>query len=150
MSPTVDSSPMRSPREPRSILGRRRASIVAAMFGVVLALGILAPGCLSPTLPLPPPEEPETVHAESATSWQIVGTCIEGAEVTLLNERTGRGVVVIDLDNLGLYSATLEGEPCDVVLLSQSVGTEDSDNTRFVLEEISDGEPVGPGSCTTP
>lgn len=104
-------------------------------------------GCLSPTLPLPPPGEPDGIGANEDGTWQIAGTCIEGAEVVVLNEATGRGAVVVDLDRNGRYVAVIEGDACDVILVSQSIGDEASGEARAVLQEVENGAEVDPDAC---
>jgi len=51
--------------------------------------------CLSPTLPLPPPEPPRTqLSADRTTVTLDGGGAIPGAFVTVFNVELGRGVVV--------------------------------------------------------
>jgi len=104
-------------------------------------------GCLSPTLPLPPPEEPDGIFAAGDGAWELRGSCLEGAEVIVMNEATGRGEVYIDLELTGRYAVVLEGEPCDVAIISQSRGEEQSGETRVVLQEVEAGVPVDPDAC---
>src|SRR5688572_7660922 len=92
------------------------------------ALGIAA--CLSPTLPLPPPEEPSSMLPGADGTWTVAGTCLSGAEVVVVNEATGRGEVYVDRERVGHYTVTLEAEACDVVVISQAVGDEGSGETR--------------------
>ncbi len=103
--------------------------------------------CLSPTLPLPPPEEPDGIHAAADGTWELRGSCLEGAEVVVLNESTGRGEIYIDLNLSGRYAVVLEGEPCDVAIISQSRGEEQSGETRVVLQEVEAGLVVDPDAC---
>lgn len=112
----------------------------------VLALGFA--GCLSPTLPLPPPEEPSTISALSDGRWELDGDCLDGAEVIAINEETGRGVVFVDRENTGRYSLVIEGEPCDVIILSQVVSDEASGEVRAVLREVESGLDVDPEACS--
>jgi hypothetical protein len=112
----------------------------------VATLG-LAASCLSPTLPLPPPEEPSSITPAADGVWEVRGTCLEGAEVVVVNEATGRGAVYIDRESVGRWSVTIEGAACDVVLASQSLGDDDSGSVRFVLRETVDGLPVDPAAC---
>lgn len=114
---------------------------------VAAAIAAGAGACLSPTLPLPPPEEPSLVSAGTDGTWQVGGTCLSGAQVVVVNQATGRGEVYVDRDSVGRYSVTIEGQACDVIVLSQRLGDESSGETRFVLEETVDGIPVDPSSC---
>ena len=114
----------------------------------VAALVAAAGACLSPTLPLPPPEEPSLVGESAAGIWQVAGSCLEGAQVLVLNESTGRGAVYVDRASAGHYTVEIEGTACDVVVVSQTLGDESSGGTRFVLQKTQDGLPVDPTACT--
>lgn len=110
-----------------------------------VALVVLT-ACLSPTLPLPPPAEPDTIQRDGE-EWTLVGECVEGAEVVGYNEGTGRGSVYIDQSNAGIYSLTVEGEPCDVIVIRQVHGEEASGETRVILTVTEDGVAVDPSEC---
>jgi hypothetical protein len=125
---------------------RRAALRLAAALGVSLLAGA---ACLSPTLPLPPPEEPGTIRPSSDHDgfWVISGDCYAGALVTVFNDRTRKGAVVEDTDQDGRYSVEIEADLCDLILLSQEVVTEDngletSGQTGFVMEERESGTVV--------
>ncbi|AKT41049.1 hypothetical protein [Chondromyces crocatus] len=114
----------------------------AAFRLVALAVSLLAgAACLSPTLPLPPPEAPDTIRlsADNPDMWVISGSCYPGAMVTLFNDRTRQGVVIEDTDRNGRFSVTIAAERCDLVLISQEVvtdqGIESSPHNSFVIEE---------------
>ncbi len=112
-------------------------------------LVVLGGACLSPTLPLPPPEEPYAISASPAGDvWEVRGSCLEGAQVVLLNEATGRGVVYVDREAAGSYVVSVEGAACDVVLVSQTVGDEGSGETRFVLRPRQNGVDSDPSLCS--
>jgi len=125
---------------------RRAALRLAAVLAAALLAGA---GCLSPTLPLPPPDEPGTVRpsTETAGVWEISGDCYEGALVTVFNDRTRKGAVVEDSDRNGRYTVEIEAELCDLILISQEVVTEDSGletsgTNSFVIEERVSGTVV--------
>lgn len=112
-----------------------------------LALGA-ASACLSPTLPLPPPEEPDTIfQGEQEGHWILIGECVEGAEVIVLNQRTGRGAVFLDLANNGVYSVDIVGVECDVVTITQSLGAEPENRTSTLLRAVEDGLEEDPDAC---
>jgi hypothetical protein len=118
---------------------RRPLSILAA-----LAVLATTASCLSPTLPLPPPDQPETISEDSTGLWQISGTCIAGALVTVFDTVSHRGIVVQDVAQVGSYHVALPGQACDFVWVMQE--TEDGDvsaQTGFVLQSTLNGEPVG-------
>jgi hypothetical protein len=132
----------------------RSLLLSGSMFGRALryaagaGFAAAALACLSPTLPLPPPSEPETISADaSLTLWTVRGACAPGAEIVVLNEATGRGAAFEDRDGRGRYSVELEGSRCDVVTVRQGLGTEVSAETGFVLQETTASTPDDPTAC---
>ena len=118
----------------------------------VLALAALstlaASSCLSPTLPLPPPEVPSSITAGADPgTWDVSGDCDYGALVTVFNETTGRGVVVEDRARVGVYRVTLEGAKCDAAWVRQEVGGEESTSQTFVLAPYDASAPPGAPAC---
>lgn len=120
---------------------------VGVLFIALLAL--FAPACLSPTLPLPPPEMPSSMHPSSTGQglWTIAGDCDPGALVTVFNERTGQGAVVEDREKTGRYSVLIRAEVCDLAWVKQELGQDVSLRTTFEIEERSINVPVGPSVC---
>src|SRR5687767_10771882 len=116
----------------------RRAALHLAL---ALAISLLAgAACLSPTLPLPPPEPDDTMRpsADQEGVWQISGNCTPGARVSVCNERTHRGVIEDDTDETGRYHLEIGAELCDVLLVWQELegnGDEESAAQSFVVEE---------------
>ncbi|WP_437787118.1 hypothetical protein [Sorangium sp. So ce1097] len=117
---------------------RRRAAL---RFAFALATSLLAgAACLSPTLPLPPPEPADTMRPSDAEGkWLISGNCTPGARVSVFNERTQRGVIEDDVDGNGRYHVEIEAELCDTLLVWQELqegsDAQDSEAQRFVVEE---------------
>lgn len=109
----------------------------------------MAASCLSPTLPLPPPDAPEGISGPSSAGlWQISGNCVVGAIVTVFNTKTGRGEVAEDLANAGTYSVTIAGSACDLVWVDQeTTGGDASASTTFTLQSVASGQAVDPGAC---
>jgi len=122
---------------------RRRAFLLVA---ALAALATTAAACLSPTLPLPPPE-PESVASVSGGQWQISGNCIPGAEVIVLDVKSGVGVVVEDLQHTGVFSVKLTGSACDPVSITQDSGGADSAEASVLLQPYQNGFPVDPSAC---
>lgn len=124
-------------------MGRR--SLLRIFAAVLVAL----PGCLSPTLPLPPPEVPDSIgpQATNPRMWTVSGPCLEGALVVVFNERTGEGAVVEDRDRDGRYEAEIEADPCDLAWVSQALGEDESARTTFVVQERTPSGPVDPLAC---
>src|SRR5262245_11247327 len=54
----------------------------------LLAAGLIAVGCYSPTLPLPPPGKPEITSVEGTDRYRLVGEVEPHGEVTARNRRT--------------------------------------------------------------
>jgi hypothetical protein len=128
----------------------RRRGLQVALTTVILALlAIFAPGCLSPTLPLPPPVEPDSIHPSQTAPgyWTISGECDPGALITVFNEKTGKGAVVEDRERTGRYSVLLQADLCDLAWVKQEAGEETSARTTFVIEERSINGPGDPGAC---
>jgi len=125
------------------VMGRR--SLLRLFAAVLVAL----PGCLSPTLPLPPPEIPDTLAPEATSpgTWTISGPCLEGAIVVVFNERTGMGAVVEDRDRDGRYEVSIEAELCDLAWVSQALGEDESARTTFVVQDRTPSGPTDPSAC---
>ncbi len=74
-----------------------------------------------------------------------------GATVAVvIDVTTGRGVLVEDRNNLGLYQVSLPGKACDVVTVSQSTtesAEDESTPTEFVLEAFANGMATDPNAC---
>lgn len=126
-----------------ALASMRRASL---FFAALVVLATTA-SCLSPTLPLPPPEQPDFVSQDSTGLWQIAGNCDRGALVTVFDTATGRGVVVEDVARSGTYHVAIAGKVCDTVWVSQqTLEGGESPVTAFVLEEWNQG-PIGTSPC---
>src|SRR4051794_21278374 len=83
------------PRPRRMLPLRLRLGLVA-----LLALAGSA-SCLSPTLPLPPPDV-DSVHAsDTPGTWTITGTCEPGALVLVKDTATGLAFGVEDRARVG-------------------------------------------------
>ncbi len=105
-------------------------------------------GCVSPTLPLPPPDAPSGFVVQTATGeWTVTGSCLQGALVTVFNEETGQGSVVEDRDHDGLYEVKIKAQRCDAGWVQQALGQDVSAPTTFVFMEKVNGLPVDPSAC---
>jgi hypothetical protein len=113
-----------------------------------LALAALAVGCLSPTLPLPPPDAPETIRSVGTDRWGIGGTCVEGAEVVVLDQVTGRGSVYVDLERTGRYYVEIDAKTCDLATVAQTAHGQSSATTSFTVAPVEPGLP--PSSTCSP
>ena len=116
---------------------RRSLVLHAAM-----AVGLVA--CLSPTLPLPPPEAPDSVGlGEEEGVFHVRGSCTPGALVLVQNLRSGLIWGIEDKDADGRYSIRVEGKTCDPAQVRETIGSDTSDATFFILEVFSNGTPDG-------
>jgi hypothetical protein len=123
----------------------RRVLLAVALLGVLAAT---APSCLSPTLPLPPPDHPDAISQDSTGLWQVSGHCDVGATVLVSNARTGFGVSMQDLGNHGTYHLALPGQPCDLARVQELLADgEWTQATGFLLQDYNNGAPVDPSSC---
>jgi hypothetical protein len=116
--------------------------VLTLLLGVWLTLG--ASSCLSPAIPLPPPEL-NSVHEAGDGAWTISGTCSPGARVTVIDDRSGRGVVIEDRRMRGTFVVTLFARACDTATIIQELDDETSE-TGFVIQEHTFGSPTG-GRC---
>ena len=102
-------------------------------FALAAASALLVASCLSPTLPLPPPDV-ESIQQTGATQWTISGPCLPGAIVSVFNDTRNKGVLVEDTTRLGKFVVILDADECDVGWVSQVVGAETSAQAPFVVE----------------
>ncbi|MSP26386.1 MAG: hypothetical protein EXR75_14785 [Myxococcales bacterium] len=116
---------------------------------VALASSMLAmASCVSPTLPLPPPDAPAEVSPSAEPGhWDVRGTCHAGAVVLVQNIATGVIVGVEDGNHDGRYFVQLEAEECDVGEVTELIETTVSEGTYFLISETSNGL-VATDTCT--
>jgi len=121
-----------------------RASAALSVAGCVSALGIGA--CLSPTLPLPPPNDPTNLLvSDDRTSITMDGSgAIPGALVFILNEDVGHGEFTV-AGVRGDYHLTvpldLSRYDRNLFLIWQHSGSRDSETHEFYAPPR-----YGPGS----
>jgi hypothetical protein len=115
-------------------------------FALAAASALLGASCLSPTLPLPPPDV-ETIQQAGPTQWTIAGPCLPGAIVSVFNDTRNEGVLVEDTARLGKFVVTLDADECDVGWVSQVLGTEASAQTPFVVEAQSINDTGASSAC---
>jgi hypothetical protein len=120
----------------------------------LLAL-VVVTGCLSPTLPLPPPEAPLTITESSTTdadgvsTWLVRGTCSPGAIVLVENLDTGRIQGIEDDDGDGRYTLALDAKRCARAEVWQLFDDIQSTRTGFLVAPTTNGT-LEPGACVTP
>jgi hypothetical protein len=110
------------------------------------AFALLGASCLSPTLPLPPPDV-ESVQSAGAKQWTIAGSCIPGAVVSVFNDTQDQGVLVEDTTFSGRFVVELTADLCDSGWVSQVSKTETSVEVPFVVEPQSANDTSAPAAC---
>lgn len=122
-----------------------RRALLPALALAVLAVAPTA--CLSPTLPLPPPEVESISQASTAGEWEVAGDCTAGAIVTVLDEVTGEGVSLQTKPETGLFVVDVAGAQCDAIQVWEESDGELSSANTYVLQATMDGNPVNPTLC---
>lgn len=87
-------------------------------------------GCLSPTLPLPPPSKPVVDGPDSQGNVTLSGNVPATATAYALNNRTGEGVFHVTGED-GAYVLVLPAQRGDELSLWYSLGTDDSPSIVF-------------------
>jgi hypothetical protein len=106
----------------------RRRWLIALAACVSCAVG----GCLSPTLPLPPPSPPEVTETDTEGVYRVTGFVKPNARAEAWNLSS-------DLfwgqqtRSDGAYDFLVEGQPGDPMVLFYVIGTDQSDTQDFVL-----------------
>lgn len=100
----------------------RRRSWLA---GALAALALSVAGCASPTLPLPPPERPETISFGEDGVLTLKGSAQPEAIVYAFNERSEEGVIT-KASGSGIYLLKIQAVLGDEIAVWQEVGSERS------------------------
>lgn len=125
---------------------RRRPLLVLAL---AAAFSLAGASCLSPTLPVPPPEI-DSITQTADGLWTIGGSCEKGAIVTVFNETQAQGVVVEDKDLTGHFVVKLSANHCDTGWTSAQMGNTVSTASTFVVEAKSPNDMSAPSTCVAP
>lgn len=114
-----------------------------ALLGALLAIG-----CYSPTLPLPPPLTPD-ISITSTGDYRLKGGALPNAPVFALNSRTQ----LIDgqqADGVGLYDFVLhQAQAGDTITLWYEAGTDLSPPAVFALPASAPVESGGSGGMSS-
>jgi hypothetical protein len=116
----------------RAIVIEMRCSKLAIVWAITLA------SCLSPTLPLPPPDAPQTISVgiEPGT-WRVQGQCTAGAVV--LVKVNGLIAGIEDTNHDGRYSLTIKAEACDEAEVWELFVDTTSKSTGFIVQPTQAG-----------
>jgi hypothetical protein len=93
------------------------------VFALALLGGALAGGCLSPTLPLPPPSKPDVSAPDANGNVRVQGWVPGRSEAIARNERTDLLYGQLT-DNSGQYDFLMPAQSCDWITLYYISGTE--------------------------
>ncbi len=100
-----------------------------------LLFALLAVGCLSPTLPLPPPAAP-SVTSPDATGYVTLTAGAHGAQpdalVFCINSRTNHGDDTY-AGNDGSYTMRVQANSQDHLLIGQLVNQQESDTVEVIV-----------------
>ena len=91
-------------------------------------------GCLSPTLPLPPPSRPTIFSPDDEGNIRITGIAQSRAAVFAHNLRTDQIVGEVTGDS-GAYDLTMAAEVGDRISVWQSVDTKESAATEVLVPD---------------
>ena len=94
------------------VLSRR---LNAAILGLALAASVLAGGCTSPTLPLPPPSLSELRLDNDQVT--VEGTATPGAMVFAYNRDLGKGAIDDADEPDGYFLLVMEGREGDLIVV---------------------------------
>ena len=111
-------------------LRARRSWLIAA----VLCLA----GCLSPTLPLPPPSDPTVSGTDANGDVHLTGTVLPQSEVFALNQNNN--VISGQLTESGNYDFTIKAQQFDHLEVWYVRDTVQSPTTEVTVEKAP-GEP---------
>ena len=97
----------------------------------LLSAALFAAGCLSPTLPLPPPSDPSVTSTETAGLVRLKGAVQAQSEVFALNHTTN--LISGQYTESGAYDFTIEAQERDGISLWYVHGTLESPPNDFVI-----------------
>jgi len=95
-----------------------------------------ATGCLSPTLPLPPPSDPIVSAPDETGEIVITGRVTPRASVFVQNDRTDEIVGEVTGQS-GRYEVEMQAEAGDLLFVWEKSGTTDSPATEVVVPAVS-------------
>ena len=99
--------------------------------GWLLGAALLAVGCLSPTLPLPPPSDPVVTATDTAGLVRLSGTVEPESDVFAINHNSNR--ISGQHTKSGAYDFTIEAQEHDAITFWYSHGNVDSPPNDFLI-----------------
>jgi hypothetical protein len=111
---------------------RSPAMFLRSRRGWLLGAALLLGGCLSPTLPLPPPGDPTISATDTAGLVRLTGTVEPDSDVFAKNHTTG--MIRGQYTKTGVYDFTIEAEERDAITLWYTQGSTESPPADFVIK----------------
>jgi hypothetical protein len=99
---------------------------------LVLMAGVCLVSCLSPTLPLPPPDRPDVSAPDESGYVRLQGVAAPRAEVIAWNHNTDLIAGQVTGDD-SRYDFTMKAEANDFIELWYVVGSEESQTVRITV-----------------
>lgn len=124
----------------------RRRSLLAALT-LIVASSVFVGGCLSPTLPLPPPSRPNVFPPDESGNVRVTGLVQSRATAYVHNQRTDQIAGEVTGSD-GRYDIVIAAEVGDRLFVWQAFQTEESSPTEVVVPDTSTSEetPAPPDS----
>ena len=99
---------------------------------LLLAAGVCLVSCLSPTLPLPPPDRPDLSAPDASGLVRLQGVAAPQAEVIAWNHNTDLIAGQVTGDD-SRYDFTMKAQANDLIELWYVQGSEESQSIRIVV-----------------
>ena len=99
---------------------------------LLLAAGVCLASCLSPTLPLPPPDRPDLSAPDAGGQVRLQGVAAPQAEVIAWNHNTDLIAGQVTGDD-SRYDFTMKADVNDVIELWYVQGSDESQSIRLVV-----------------
>lgn len=106
--------------------------------GWLATVALFAAGCLSPTLPLPPPSDPTVASTDTQGLIRLTGSVEPQSEVFALNHNNSR--ISGQYTDSGNYDFTIAAEQGDFLSLWYVNRTRESPPNDFVVKVPAGGE----------
>jgi hypothetical protein len=113
-------------------LSSKRVHLLSRRHLWTFAAALAATACLSPTLPLPPPNEPQQSELDETGTVHLTGNVRPKAWVYALNQATDKGYIQITGTN-GRYDLAVQAAHGDPIVLWYELTGEPSEPTYFEI-----------------
>jgi len=101
---------------------------------LLVTAGLCLAACLSPTLPLPPPDRPDVSAADTEGYVRLQGVAAPQAEVIAWNHNNDLLAGQVTGDD-SRYDFVIKAEPSDFIELWYIQGSEESQSIRVIVPE---------------